>query len=163
MSISIEIGPITIQQGRIGDRTGLDRLFSRKISRELHAPFTRWDEAEVMKRILSNFLLFLLFLIPATSCSRHPRVTVMNASADPLTNLVLSGSGFSEPLGSLAPGEQKTVEVRPSGDTGLAVTFEAKGTTHAPPADGYFEASGLYRVRATVQPDFSVKVESEIR
>jgi hypothetical protein len=163
MSISIEIGPITIQQGRIGDRRELDRLFSRKISRELHAPFTGSDETEVMKRILSTLLLFLLFLIPATSCSRHPRVTVVNASADPLTNLVLSGSGFSELLGSLAPGEQKTVEVRPSADTGLAVTFEAKSTTHTPPADGYFEASGLYRVRATVQPDFSVKVESEIR
>lgn len=116
-----------------------------------------------MKRIFSTLPIFLLFLFVTTSCSRHPRVTVVNASSDPLTNLVLSGSGFSEPLGSLAPGEQKTIEVRPSADTGLAVSFEAKGTTHAPPADGYFEASGLYRVRATVQPDFSVKVESEIR
>ncbi len=116
-----------------------------------------------MKRIFSTLPLFLLFLIFATSCSRHPRVTVVNASADPLTDLVLSGSGFSEPLGSLAPGEKKTVEVRPSADTGLTVTFEAKGTTHAPPADGYFEASRLYRVTATVRPDFSVKVESEIR
>lgn len=116
-----------------------------------------------MKRICSILSLFLICLIPFASCSRHPRVAVLNASADPLTNLVVSGSGFSEPLGSLAPGEQKTVEVRPSADTGLAVTFEAKGTNHAPPADGYFEASGLYRVRATVRPDFSVKVESELR
>lgn len=116
-----------------------------------------------MKRIFSTLPLFLLFLIPATSCSRHPRVTVVNASADSLTNLILSGSGFSEPLGSLAPGAQKTVEVRPSADTGLSLTFEAKGTTHATPAECYFEASGLYRVTATVQPDFSVKVESEIR
>lgn len=116
-----------------------------------------------MKRIFSTLPLFLVLLIFATSCSRHPRVTVVNASADPLTDLVLSGSGFSEPLGSLAPGEQKTVEVRPSADTGLAVSFEVKGTTHEPPADGYFEASGLYRVTATVQPDFSVNMESEIR
>jgi hypothetical protein len=115
-----------------------------------------------MKRA-SIRLLFPLILLFTVSCSRHPRVTVMNASGYPLTNLVLSGSGFSEPLGSLAPGEQKTVEVRPSADTALAVGFEAKGTTHAPPADGYFEASGLYRVTATVRPDFSVKVESEIR
>ncbi|PAW69141.1 MAG: hypothetical protein B9S38_10535 [Verrucomicrobiia bacterium Tous-C4TDCM] len=116
-----------------------------------------------MKRIGPALLLLLLCLVPVSSCSRHPRVTVVNASADPLAHLVISGSGFSEPLGPLAPGEQKTVEVRPSADTGLALTFEAKGTTHAPPADGYFEASGLYRVRATVRPDFSVTVESELR
>ena len=88
---------------------------------------------------------------------------MVNESADPLANLVLSGSGFSEPLGRLEPGEKKTVEVTPSADTGLALEFEAKGTKHAPPADGYFEASGLYRVTARVNPDFSVKVESEIR
>ena len=115
-----------------------------------------------MKRV-SIRLLFPLILLFTVSCSRHPRVTVVNASAEPLANLLVSGSGFSEPLGTLAPGEKKTVEVTPSADTGLSLTFDAKGTTHAPPADGYFEASGLYRVTATVRPDFSVKVESEIR
>ena len=116
-----------------------------------------------MSRICPSLFLLLLCLVPVTSCSRHPQVTVVNTSADPLADLIVSGSGFSEPLGSFAPGEQKTVEVRPSADTGLSLTFEAKGATHAPPADGYFEASGLYRVRATVRPDFSVKVESELR
>lgn len=143
---------------RIGFRQGF-----ATISRELHAPFTGSGETEIMIRIFSTLPIFLLFLFVTTSCSRHPRVTVVNASADPLAHLVISGSGFSESLGPLAPGEQKTVEVRPSADTGLALTFEAKGATHAPPADGYFEASGLYRVRATVRPDFSVKVESELR
>ena len=133
------------------------------LAEKCEGPFAGSDETGIMKRICSTLPLFLLFLFVTTSCSRHPRVTVVNASADPLTDLVLSGSGFSELLGSLAPGEQKTVEVRPSADTGLALNFEAKSTTHTPPADGYFEASGLYRVRATVQPDFSVKVESEIR
>jgi hypothetical protein len=115
-----------------------------------------------MKRV-SIRLLFPLILLFTISCSRHPRVTVVNESTDPLANLVISGSGFSEPLGTLAPGEKTTVEVRPSADTGLALEFEAKGAKHAPPADGYFEASGLYRVKATVRPDFSVKVESELR
>lgn len=54
---------------------------------------------------------------------RLPRVTVVNASVDPLANLVVSGSGFSAPLGTLAPGEKKTVEVTPSGDTGQALAF----------------------------------------
>ncbi len=105
----------------------------------------------------------MLSLILTISCSGDPQVTVVNESADPLANLVVSGIGFSEPLGSLAPGEKKTVEGTPSADTGLSLSFEAKGATHAPPADGYFEASGLYRVKATVLPDFSVKVESDIR
>ena len=116
-----------------------------------------------MKRVSSFRFLLPLLLLATVSCSRHPQVTVVNESADPLTNLVVSGSGFSEPIGSLAPGAQTIVEVRPSSDTGLSLTFEAKGTKYAPPADGYFEASGLYRVKATVKPDFAVKVESEIR
>jgi hypothetical protein len=116
-----------------------------------------------MKRVSSFRFLLPLLLLATVSCSRHPRVTVVNESTDPLANLLVSGSGFSEPLGTLAPGEKKTVEVTPSADTGLSLEFEAKGAKHAPPADGYFEASGLYRVTATVRPDFSVKVESEIR
>lgn len=115
-----------------------------------------------MKRV-SIRLVFPLTVLLTISCSRHPRVTVVNESTDPLANLVISGSGFSEPLGTLAPGEKKTVEVTPSADTGLALEFEAKGAKHAPSADGYFEASGRYRVKAMVQPNFSVKVESEIR
>lgn len=119
-------------------------------------------EAAAMKRVsFFRILLPLLFLATA-SCSRNPRVTVVNESSSPLTNLVVSGSGFSEPIGSLAPGEQKTVTVAPKSETGLSLTFEAAGTTHAPPADGYFEASGLYRVKARVKPDFAVKVESDI-
>lgn len=112
---------------------------------------------------LLSFFLFALVTLSTVSCSRHPRVTVTNETADPLDNLIVSGRGFSESLGALTPGEQKSVEVRPSGDTGLALTFEAKGTTHSPPVDGYFEASGFYRISAKVQPDFSVKVESRIR
>ncbi len=104
-----------------------------------------------------------MVMLSTVSCSRHPRVTVTNEAADPLDNLIVSGRGFSESLGTLAPGEQKSVEVRPSDDTGLTLTFEVKGTTHSPPVDGYFEASGFYRIPATVRPDFSVKVESGIR
>lgn len=121
-----------------------------------------------MKRFFASARRLRLFLIAAAalfavSCSRHPRITVVNDSPDNLTSLVISGRGFSEALGSFAPGQRKTVEVAPSGDTSLALAFEANGSAHSPPADGYFEASGLYRVTARVQPDFSVKVESEIR
>ena len=114
-----------------------------------------------MKRASIRLLLPLILLF-TISCSRHPQVTVVNESADPLANLVLSGNGFSEPLGRLAPGEKKTVEVTPSADTGLALEFEAKGAKHAPPADGYFEASGLYRVTARVKPDFRVEITSDL-
>lgn len=143
-------------------RGGYSQPSFTKISRELHAPFTETSEAVAMKRVRSTLFLLPLLLLTA-SCSRHPRVTVVNGSVDPLTNLVVSGSGFSESLGSLAPGGQMTVKVNPSADTGLSLSFEAAGERHVPPPDGYFEASGHYRVKATVRPDFSVKIESEIR
>jgi hypothetical protein len=52
--------------------------------------------------------------------------------------------------------------VRPTADSGLRIAFDAKGTRHNPPEDGYLEASPHYRVTATVAADFSVKVESSI-
>lgn len=111
-------------------------------------------------RLILSLLGSLLIAGLITGCSRQPEVTVINGSAAPLENLVISGTGFSKPLGTLAPGKTVTVGVSPTGDTGLRLEFDVNGAHHAPPADGYFEANSSYQVKATVKPDFSVQVDS---
>ncbi|MBN2451668.1 MAG: hypothetical protein JXR77_14865 [Lentisphaeria bacterium] len=95
-------------------------------------------------------------------CSRQPRVTVVNQSATELTNLVVSGSGFSLDLGTLPAGKKVRFGVTPSGESGLKVDFDAGGQHHSYGPDGYFENSHLYRVNVTVSTEYGVKVDVDI-
>jgi hypothetical protein len=108
-------------------------------------------------------IIFPLVTIPCLAvlvgCTSHPQLTVRNQSASPLSNLVVSGAGFSRNLGALAPGEQKRTRVNPSGESGLQVDFDAGGKHVSAKPDCYFENSPHYRVTATVAADFSVKVD----
>jgi len=114
-----------------------------------------------MKHSLT-LLIVLLCLAALAGCARQPQLTVVNQSSAPLTNLVVSGSGFSVNLGTLAPGEQTRIGVSPSGDSGLRFEFDAGGKHHSSAPDCYFESSPLYRVTATIGPDFTVKVDVRI-
>lgn len=107
--------------------------------------------------------LALLLSLGMAGCSRHPEVTVTNNAGVTLMNVVISGAGFSQRLGDMNPDDSARATVRPTADSGLRVTFDANGKHHNPPEDGYLEASPHYRVTATVAPDFSVKVESNIK
>lgn len=112
---------------------------------------------------LAYFCLSLLLVSGVPSCTRHPQVTVHNNSGVTITNVVISGSGFSEKVRDIVPGGSERAAVRPTADSGLRLAFDANGTRYNPPEDGYFEASTHYRVTATVAADFSVKVESSIQ
>lgn len=112
--------------------------------------------------LLRHMCLAFLFSLGMAGCSRHPQVTVRNNSGVTITNVVISGSGFSEKLSDIVPGGSDRAAVRPTADSGLRIAFDANGTRHSPPEDGYLEASPHYRVTATVAADFSVKVESSI-
>jgi hypothetical protein len=114
-----------------------------------------------MNHTLRGFFLHgLLFTLLLSQCSRHPTLTVRNDSPGELRNIVARGTGFSQPLGNLAAGQQRKIEIMPTGDSGLQLEFEANGHHYTPPKDGYLEASNYYHVQATVRPDFTVKVET---
>lgn len=110
------------------------------------------------------FVMFaaVLCLAALTGCARQPQLTVVNQSSTTLTDLVVSGSGFSTRLGALAPGEQRRLGVSPSGESSLRFEFDASGKHHSVAPDCYFENSPLYRVTATIGPDFTVKVDVRI-
>lgn len=112
---------------------------------------------------LSRFCLSLLLVSGVSACSRHPEVMVRNHSGVTITDVVISGTGFSKKLGDIGPGHHATTAVSPAADSGLRVSFDANGQGYSPPEDGYLEASPHYRVTVTVAPDFTVKVESSIR
>jgi hypothetical protein len=113
-------------------------------------------------RLFMSLLASLLTAGLITACSRQPVVTVINASAAPLESLTVSGNGFSERLGALAPGKTLSVVVSPKGETGLRLEIDVNGAHHAPPADGYLEGNSRYQVKAAVKPDFSVEVGSRL-
>lgn len=103
-------------------------------------------------------IIILAAIVALVGCSRAPVVTITNHSAVTLSNVVVSGSGFSNRIGSIAAGAEHRLTVRPSGESGVRIAFDA-GSQHVDSGQqGYIEASGGYRVAATVSTNLSVSV-----
>ena len=103
-------------------------------------------------------LILLAALTAVTGCSRSPVITVKNQSSLTLSNVVVSGSGFSTRIAKIPAGSEHRLTVRPSGDSGVRLVFDA-GTQHIDSgSQGYFEAGGGYRVTATVDTNLSVSI-----
>ena len=94
-----------------------------------------------------------------SGCSDCATVTVINHSGLTLSNLVSSGSGFTNRIATLAPGDHKRERVRVGGESSLRVSFDAAGGRIESGEEGYFEAG--YRVTAIIETNLSVSVSSE--
>ncbi len=108
-------------------------------------------------------LILLATLVALAGCSRAPVITISNRSTNTLANVVVSGSGFSNRIDSIAPGAERSFTVRPPGVSGLRVTFDTGGQRIDVDDLAYIEARGGYRVAVTVQPDLKVSASSNIR
>ena len=111
---------------------------------------------------------FALFLIVAAvallaGCSRAPVLTLANRSKLTLSNVVVSGSGFSNRIDSVASGTECSLTIHPRGKSGVNVAFDAAGQHIDSGEQGYFEDNGSYRVRAVVSTNLSVSVRSDLR
>jgi hypothetical protein len=108
-------------------------------------------------------LLLVAGTIGVAGCSSSPVITITNRSDAVLTNLKVSGSGFSEHVESIAPATSRAITVRPRGESGLRVSFDSRGR-HVDVDDlAYLEASGGYRVALTVQPDLKIEATATLR
>jgi hypothetical protein len=107
-------------------------------------------------------LVLLVGTIGLTGCSTSPVITITNRSDTVLTNVVVSGSGFSEHIESLAPGRSRAVTVRPRGESGLRVSFDSHGRHVDVDNLAYLEASGGYRVAVNVQSDLTVDAKATL-
>jgi hypothetical protein len=110
---------------------------------------------------ISGILVLLAVGSALVGCSRGTPITVINQSDVPLEDVVLSGSGFSEQVGPVRPNAELRVIVRPDGESGLLIRFNARGNAVSFGPEGYFEAGGGYVVSVTVSPSLAVSVISE--
>ncbi|OUC16640.1 MAG: hypothetical protein B0A82_00745 [Alkalinema sp. CACIAM 70d] len=94
---------------------------------------------------------------------RATTVEIVNRSSVEITNVTAKGPGFTQPVGTIPPGQTHQISVHPSGEASLQLEFDAQGKRHTSRPDGYFEGGGNYQVSATIAPDFSVKVETQIK
>ena len=111
-------------------------------------------------RISSVIILVAIVLV--AGCSPAPVVTITNHSSVTLSNVVVSGSGFSERVAKITARGGKRLTVHPKGDTGLRVAFDAGGHHVDSGQQGYFEATGRYRVSAIVSRDLCVSVSADL-
>jgi hypothetical protein len=90
-------------------------------------------------------------------------VTIANRSRVVLDNVVVSGSGFSIPVGHLGVDETRSLSPRPRGESGIRVAFDAAGQHHDSGEQGYFEGGNAYRVSITVDTAIKVTVNSSLK
>ena len=120
--------------------------------RPLHPP---------QKTLMKHLLVIALAATLLAGCTPPtPVLTVINASPSTLTNIVASGSGFSVPLGSLAPGSQSQVMVNPQprDHPGFTLNFDADGK-HFSDVNPNKSFRAMKEVMMTVTSDFSVTYE----
>jgi uncharacterized lipoprotein YajG len=104
-------------------------------------------------------VIILAATLTLVGCSGSSVVTITNRSSVVLSNVVVSGSGFTNRLESIAAGAEQQIAVHPRGESGLRVSFDAAGQRIDSGEQGYFEAQG-YRVSAVIATNLSVSISS---
>lgn len=98
----------------------------------------------------------------ACGCRRGPVVVVTNESGVTVSNVVVSGVGFTNAIAIIAAGDRVALRVRPSGDTHVRATFEA-GRSHDSGNLGYLGNSASYRVGVVIGTNGVVRFEHKAR
>jgi len=109
-------------------------------------------------RYLLVFGIAALGLVAFFGHSSDPIITIENESDNTLTKIILSGSGFSQQVGDLPPGEKREVIVRPNGESGLNLAFQVNDRSYENNNLGYLEAEGGYRMKLIVDPNLKIRV-----
>jgi hypothetical protein len=92
-------------------------------------------------------------------CTRDANLNIVNRSNTELTNVVATGTGFTQSIGSLKAGEQRSISVTPRSESGIQLEFDAKGRHFKSAPQGYFEGGSNAKVTATVSSEFAVTVD----
>jgi YD repeat-containing protein len=104
-------------------------------------------------------------LVLATSfCNFAPlaKVRVTNESGEELTDVGIQGRGFSERLDILGPGQTVEFRVSPRGESGVAISFTARGRRFSTAENGYVENAPGYLVLVKIRGDLTVSVDTTI-
>lgn len=107
--------------------------------------------------ILAGFFAAIL-----SGCTGGTNLNVVNRSTAELTNVVATGSGFTQSIGSIPAGKQHSISFNIDGESALQLNFDAKGKHFTSGRQGYFESGlGTNKIIATVSPDFTVIVDTK--
>ena len=101
--------------------------------------------------------------VALSSCSAGTPVTITNRSAAPIENVTVFGSGFSTPVGHIAPGQTVSVRVEATGESGLGLDFRSGSRQIHVRPQGYFEGGAAYNVNVVIAPDLSARVNGSLR
>ena len=133
------------------------------ISVAIRAIAKRFRPAQPFESARITNLIIAATLALAAGCSRAPVITIKNQSALTLSNIVVSGSGFTNRIANIPAGAEHRLTVHPTSESGIRLAFDA-GTQHIDSgSQGYFEAGGGYRIIATVDTNLSVFVSEVLR
>jgi hypothetical protein len=97
-----------------------------------------------------------------SGCSEAPFITLTNRSTVELSDIVVSGAGFSQRIDRLAPGAHSDFTIHPDEQTGVRVTFLADGKRVERPESGYVRARGRYVVAVVIEPALTMTVTSVV-
>jgi hypothetical protein len=98
-----------------------------------------------------------------SGCVSSVPVTIANDSQAQLVNVVVSGAGFSESVGSIAAGGRATAHVRPPGESQVKLAFDVDGQRYSATTSDRIANDGANIVEATVAADFTITLETPAR
>jgi hypothetical protein len=116
-----------------------------------------------MKAMCLGFVAPVALAVALSGCSPGPVVTVSNLSASPLANVVVSGGTNARTIGTLLPGDKRSVTLTVRGETMASVAFDVGGRHIDSSGQTYVEGAGGYQVALNVQPDFQVTSVADIK
>jgi hypothetical protein len=87
--------------------------------------------------------LAVVALFGVGACYGRTSITVQNGSGVEVQDVRVEGRCFAEKIGTLPPGDARSVRVKPCGESGIRTMFTADGTARRTPELGYVEASAL--------------------
>lgn len=97
----------------------------------------------------------------AVGCSRASVLTINNQAPLTLSNVVVSGAGFSERIGSISAGGEHRVSIRPEGKSTVRLVFDA-GSRHLDSGpQGYFDSGEVDQIFVNVRANLSVSASWE--
>ncbi len=108
-------------------------------------------------------LLAALAAMLLSGCVSGVPVSIGNQSSSDLANVVVSGNGFSESVGTIRAGGSATVRVRPKGESSVKVAFEVDGQRYSAIEPGFIENDTVNIVEVTVDADFSIAIKTSLR
>src|SRR6266508_2153159 len=102
------------------------------------------------KMLVAGILLFLLGYGLNRAVFGPPVITIENQSALRLSQIQVIGTGFSQSVSDIQPGDQRTIVVHPTSESGLKIEFIANGKHMSTDDLAYIEPSGGYCERLVI-------------